>query len=193
MPKGFHFHRRGKVAKHAYAVVCGQANFILYSTHGVAVVLPQAGPGKYAPFSDLITKNPPISDAVASVPTLAHRITRAELLQFLHEDPRRFREIIDYDNWTRRVAQRALTDVITTSGEERVLLRLYAMYEEDRLQVGEALKISQQAFASATGSSVPTLQRVFRKLRAKGVLETKYGEVVLLDAETLRALAFGEI
>lgn len=186
---GKHLYRRGRVTQNAYGLIRGQLDVVMYAPNGIQIVSPTTTPGRWLSFSDMITRTPPIADAVVRIPSLVLGISRRELVRFLDEKPSRYRELMTYDNASRHVLQQAFTCAITTSGEARVAALLLGLFEGSWLRANKAIQISQQEIAVLTGSSIATIQRVFRRLKADGALETRYGQFVLTDVDRLRGFA----
>lgn len=191
LPEGKWLYRRGKVFRNVYGLIRGQLDVIMHVPDGTEIISPTTTPGRWLSFSDMITLTPPIADAIARVPSLVVRISRKELLTFLDADPSRYREMMTYDNNVRHVLQQGFTNVLTTTGETRVAALLLGLFEGSWLRVNKPIQISQHEFAALTGSSVPTVQRTFKKLKADGVLETRYGKFVLKDIDRLRSYSVG--
>ncbi len=179
------------MSRYIYGLIEGQIDVIMYASNGEERAAPNRSPGRWLPISDVVTENELISSAYARIPTVALRIHRSELVRFLDRRPERYREIMTHDNEARQVLQTAFANSLATAGEARFAVLLLGLYEAEWLVPGKPVSMSQQEMAALMGSSVPTLQRVLRKLKIMNIVEIQYGKLIVTDLEKLRLFSLG--
>ncbi|WP_425043628.1 Crp/Fnr family transcriptional regulator [Primorskyibacter sp. S87] len=182
-------YQRGRVPTHAYGLIQGQIDVQLLAPTGEELVYPSGSQARWYSFPDVITQEPAAGITIARQQSLLLCISRSELMRFLSEEPSRYIDMIAHDNELRRNLQEVVAEVVSVDGVELVARRLVWMIEADRLDTHNAVAISQREFASAAGISVPTVQRAFRDLKRKGLLETYYGKIVIKDPDSLARFA----
>ena len=180
---------RGRVPTHVHGLIRGQIDVQFRAPNNEELAYPSGQQSKWYSFSDVITKEPAFGLAIARQPSELLSISRREFLNFLDAEPGRYADIIAHDNALRRRLQEVIAETVTVDGVELVARRLAWMVEKERLDSNNSVAISQMDFALAIGVSVPTVQRAFRELKRRGILETYYGKIVVKDAEELRRFA----
>ncbi|GAA6192944.1 Crp/Fnr family transcriptional regulator [Phaeobacter sp. NW0010-22] len=178
---------RGKAPSHVHGLISGQIDVQILAPNNEELAFPSGQQSKWYSFSDVITHEPAAGLAIARQPSELLCISSREFLQFLNEDPSRYVDIIAHDNSLRRQIQDVIAELVTGDGVELVARRLTWMMETDRLDKSNSVVISQMDFALSTGVSVPTVQRAFRDMKRRGILETSYGKIVIKDLNALKA------
>jgi len=182
-------YQRNRVPTHVHGLIRGQIDVQLLAPNNEELAYPSGRQSKWYSFSDVITNEPAVGLAIARQPSELLRISGRELMQFLDADPRRYVDIIAHDNALRRQLQEVVAEIVTGEGVDLVARRLAWMAANDRLDAENSVAISQMDFALAVGVSVPTVQRAFRDMKRRGILETYYGKIVVKDTVELRRFA----
>jgi len=82
---------------------------------------------------------------------------------------------------------RLLGNLATTPSEARVAVRL--LLQAERQSSSEAgLRLSQAKLAEMVALSLPTLQRILRRLQEQGMIELGYGQIRIVDHRRLLSL-----
>lgn len=181
-------YHRGKVPTHVHGLIRGQIDVQIVAPNGEELVYPSGRQNKWYSFADVIAQEPAVGLAIARQPSDLLSISRQEVLQFLNADPHRYVDIIAHDNALRRQIQSLMAELVTGDGVDLVVSHLGWLVEEDRLDVNNAIVMSQLDLATAVGVSVPTVQRAFRDMKRRGILETSYGRLHIKEPAQLRHL-----
>ena len=180
---------RGKVPTHVHGLIKGQIDVQILAPNGEELSYPSGQQSKWYSFADVITREPAVGTAIARQPTLLLSISRSKFLEFLNEDPRRYAEVIAHDNALRRNIQAVLSEVVTGSGIDLVWSHLAWIARNDRLDANNSIAISQSDFASSVGVSLPSVQRAFRDMKRRGIIDTYYGKIVVKNLHKLQEIA----
>lgn len=189
LPEGQELYRAGGGIATVNGLIRGQIDVVMTAPNGLELVSPSTTPDRWFGFGELIAGLPAIATAVVRVPTLMHRITRAEFLGFLDDEPTRYRDVMAYEVRGRQINQEGFLRALTTSGEARVASSILGLFEANWLTVNKPISIPQERLAAFAGVSMPTLQRAFRHMKAAGAVSTRYGELIIRDINKVRTIA----
>ncbi len=112
-----------------------------------------------------------------------------DLEALIREDPRLYADFsaLTYENF--KTAFRIISNLGISSTEKRLADRLIMEVETH----GEATAgyLSQAELAKLVAISVPTLQRVMRRLSSIGLVRSGYSRIPVIDRDALRRLCRG--
>jgi len=122
---------------------------------------------------------------VAATPSIVIHFPQSDLRQLVDAAPELIPEFyaLTYENMA--TALRLLANLAISSSEMRVAVRLL-MYEDAPRNTG--LHMSQNKLAELVGLSVPTLQRVLRRLQEEKLIKVGYGRIRVLDRQGLLSI-----
>lgn len=151
-----------------------------------------------ASFAEAAVFGPGVFPATAQVlegGTVA-RVSAVELVGLLHRRPEVALAILtSFSLWMRRLVD-LVDGLALRSVEERVAAYLWSAFVRSGAAPlhGATLRLEEpkHVVASLCGTAPEVLSRTFRKLERKGVVRVEGPAVVLLEPETLAALAGGE-
>jgi len=113
-------------------------------------------------------------------------LPRASFLQLLEIEPRLSSEILSVISRRLREAHDRLRSLAQDAAPARLASALLRATHD-----GEA-HVTRRALAESAGTTVETAIRVMRRFQSQGVVRGELGRVVVLDEDTLRALAQGD-
>ena len=184
------FHE-GEPAEALYAVVGGQLKLVRYSPKGRELLLHLANPGQT--FAEAALFAPGTYPATAEV-TQACRLwclPGAALLGLLSASPELGLAMLgSISLWTRKLASK-LELHTQRRVEERLAIYLMSRAGPLELQPGAKIELAEprNLIAAQCGTAPEVLSRTFRRLEDDGVLEAAPHHVVVVDPDSLRALA----
>lgn len=186
--------RRGDRPDGAYVVLEGSLRLSGTSRDGLEAVLNFYEPGCWVGTVSLLDGQPRIHDAQAAMPSLVLQFTPADVESLIARHPAFARFLLDLQCSLLRALLVGFEAFSTQTLEQRLasrLLALAAAFGSRNTEGGLAieLRLSQETLALLLGS---TRQRVCQLLKAwgqGGMIEQKYGCIVVLDLARLEALA----
>ncbi|WP_026423712.1 Crp/Fnr family transcriptional regulator [Actinokineospora inagensis] len=131
----------------------------------------------------------------ADGPGVVRRIEREDFLAFLTHHGGALRAVLRAVSAKHRWATRRLTEFAGHPVERRVACVLAELIEKDPRHPGGAaipVRLSQAELAALSGTSVPSVQRVLRRFRTEGLVETRYRQVVVVDVPGVARAAGAE-
>jgi CRP/FNR family transcriptional regulator, cyclic AMP receptor protein len=125
----------------------------------------------------------------AVTPTCTVHLSAEALERIVAAHPDLWRDFYALSHMNFRTTLRVLANTLGTDSERRVALRLLQM-DEEAGEPERGVAISQTELAAIVGISVPTLQRVLRRLGEARLIDVSYGRVRVCDRPgLLRRLA----
>lgn len=188
-PEEHVLYREGRSMFEVSGLIRGQVDVVMKAPNGLELVSPSTTPNRWFGFGELITDLPAIATAIVRMPTLMHRVSRAEFLQFLEANPSRYKDVMAYEVRGRQINQEGFLRALTTSGEARVASTIDGLFDANWLSLDKPISIPQERLATFAGVSMPTLQRAFRHMKKEGALATRYGKLIVKDIEKVRQIA----
>lgn len=177
----------GDRADGVYGVVSPGVRILLPADDGQVVDVHRAEAGFWAGESALLADGTRLVSLIATQQTTAVHIPRATILDLVEADSSLFRAFYALSHRNLATALRLLANMSLGSSARRLAMRLFH-YEEVNGAPGDWIEIGQSDLAELVAVSLPTLQRIIRRLVAAGALESGYGRVRVLDREKLLAL-----
>jgi CRP-like cAMP-binding protein len=120
----------------------------------------------------------------AAEPTLTVHLSAQDLARLVREDPRLYADFysLTYENYA--LALRIISNLAIASTDKRLADRL--LHEvKARGDADGWITVSQPELAKLLAVSLPTLQRIMRRMVKDGVLRTSYGRICVLDHDAL--------
>lgn len=117
-------------------------------------------------------------------PSLTLFLPQPRLLSLVSAHPELFRDFYALSHANTAIALRLLANLSVSNSEKRLSLRLLHYAEITQDQDGW-IKIPQEMLARMVAVSLPTLQRILRRLGDQGLVEVGYSRLRVLDRERL--------
>jgi CRP-like cAMP-binding protein len=173
-----------------FGLVRGALDITIPRADGMDLTVHRAEPGFWIGDLALFAGQTRLVSAVAAEATGVVHLPAWELRRLVEADRSLYADFYALTHENMATALRLLANLATTPSEARVAVRLLLLEEAQEGGAGE-LRVSQAKLAEMIALSVPTLQRVLRRLEGEGLLELGYGRIRILDRRGLLALCGG--
>ncbi|WP_031321393.1 Crp/Fnr family transcriptional regulator [Pseudomonas piscis] len=188
---GQYLFRRGDPPCGLYAVVEGMVRVGAVSEQGKEALLSLVEAPHWFGEICLFDGQPRTHDACAEGACTLLQVPQASLVRLLDEHPAYWRQFALLMSHKLRLAFINLEQLSLMPAPARVANRLLAMaagYGEVA-QSRRLLQLPQEQLALMLSLSRQTTNQILKDLQHQGILRLSYGEIEILDAERLRALA----
>ncbi|AZC15638.1 Crp/Fnr family transcriptional regulator [Pseudomonas sp. CMR5c] len=188
---GQYLFRRGDPPCGLYAVVEGMVRVGAVSEQGKEALLSLVEAPHWFGEICLFDGQPRTHDACAEGACTLLQVPQASLVRLLDEQPAYWRQFALLMSHKLRLAFINLEQLSLMPAPARVANRLLAMaagYGEVA-QSRRLLQLPQEQLALMLSLSRQTTNQILKDLQHQGILRLSYGEIEILDAERLRALA----
>lgn len=176
--------QRGDTAREFWFIESGVVQIGRYSIDGKLTLFALLGPGESFGEQGFLGEFPRMVDAIAGNETTLIEIGEAELLAAIESDPSVARIMLKA---MANMVQQAF-DLIDAgrnlSTVERVVQALLQLREEDS---DVAIPVTQQELSELVGVSRISLGKALGKLETAGVIERRYGGIIVQDWDALIA------
>jgi CRP-like cAMP-binding protein len=167
-----------------FGLVSGSLNISYPRGDGEDYTAHRAGPGFWFGDLALFSCQPRLVTVRAAEPAVMAHLPVPDLARLVREDPRLYADFyaLTYDNY--QTALRIISNLAIASTDKRLADRLL----HEVTARGDAdgwIALSQPELAKLLAVSLPTLQRILRRLVKDGVLRTSYGRLRVLDRDAL--------
>jgi len=167
-----------------FGLVSGALDITIPHADGSELTMHRADPGFWIGDLALIAGQTRLVSAFTAEPTRVVYLPQLPLRQLTAEDPRLYADFYALSHNNVALMLRLLSNLATGSSETRVATRLLQM-EESLTDAADDIRLSQNKLAELVVLSVPTLQRVLRRLEENGLVELGYGRIRILDRQRL--------
>ncbi|MCG8294546.1 MULTISPECIES: Crp/Fnr family transcriptional regulator [Pseudomonas] len=183
--------QRGDAPCGLYAVLDGAMRVGAVSSEGKEALLTLVEAPNWFGEISLFDGQPRTHDAFAEGATRLLWIPQAPLLQWLDREPRHWRELALLMSHKLRWVFVALEQQSLLAAAPRLAHRLLQIAEGygERDVPQWRLQLSQEQLALMLSLSRQTINQILRSLEQAGVVRLGYGEVEIVDAPRLRAMA----
>lgn len=195
LAKGEALLQQGEAGDSMMIVLSGTLKTCLRSAEGREVVLDYLGAGSILGEMAVFDEKPRAATVIAIEPASVIVLQRRFVLAFLERTPRAAVRVIQVlcDKLRRtntRIEDSAGT--VTAARLARALLRLIAEHGVPRADaVALGFRISQEELGNYVGLARENVNRYLRRWAEGGLVRLSRGEVTVLDAEALEAVAHG--
>lgn len=180
--------RVGDAPEGIYGVASGALHISMPADDGQELVVYHANAGFWVGDLELLSEEPYMANVAAAAPTLCLVVSGRSLRALLDEEPAFYRDLYKMSYENAQTIMRALANMTVTGSDKRLALRLL-QYDESTNEPGAWITIAQKQLALTTALSVPTLERVLRRMADAGLVEIGYGKLRILDRAGLQALS----
>lgn len=176
--------RIGDAPTGIYGVAAGAVHIAMPADDGQELVIYHADRGFWVGDLELLSDLPRMATVSAVSPTLCLFLSRSKLRNLLDSDPGYYREFYKMSYENGQTIMRALANMTVTGSDKRLALRLL-QYDENVSDPDAWITVAQNQLAMTTALSVPTLERVLRRMAKAGLVEIGYGKLRILDRAAL--------
>ncbi|PWK43643.1 Crp/Fnr family transcriptional regulator [Pseudomonas sp. OV226] len=183
--------KRGDPPCGLYAVLEGSVRIGAVSEQGKEALLSLVEPPHWFGEICLFDGQPRTHDAFGVGQCVLLHIPQAVLLKLLDEQPQYWRQLALLMSQKLRMTFINLEQLSLMPAPARLahrLLMIAAGYGEIT-PPRRVLQLPQEQLASMLSLSRQTTNQILKELQGQGILDLRYGEIEILDAERLRALA----
>ena len=192
--KGQTLYRRGDRFDGLYAVLGGTLAFGSVGLDGKEALLAELGPTAWIGEISLFDGLPRPNDATAVSRTLLLHVSETALRDLLQARPAYWREFALLMAHRLRVSFENTEAITLLPAAQRVANRLlviaggYGGLNAPQTRI----RVSQDSLASMVSLSRQTTNQLLRSLESQRIVSLKFGEIVILDFDRLRAASLGE-
>lgn len=173
-----------------FGLVRGALDITIPRADGMDITVHRTDPGFWIGDLALCAGQTRLVTVIAAEPARVVHLPERALRRLLQSEPGCYPDFYALTHENMRTALRLLANLTTTPSEARVAVRLLLQEEASSAEKGE-LKLSQAKLAEMVALSLPTLQRVLRRLQDGGLIELGYGRIRILDRRGLLSLCGG--
>ncbi|MEM9105010.1 MAG: Crp/Fnr family transcriptional regulator [Pseudomonadota bacterium] len=170
-----------------YGVASGAVHIAMPADDGQELIIYHADTGFWVGDLELFSEEPRMATVTAVAPTLCLVVSRMQLRELLDREPAYYRAFYKMSCENGQTIMRTLANMTVTGSDKRLALRLL-QYDENTSDPDGWITIAQNQLALTTALSVPTLERVLRRLAKAGLVEIGYSKLRLLDRTGLQKL-----
>ncbi|WP_210209135.1 Crp/Fnr family transcriptional regulator [Dichotomicrobium thermohalophilum] len=174
-----------------FGLVSGALDIVVPRSDGLEVTIHRAEPGFWVGELAIFTNKTRRVSVFAAMPTQTLHIPYTALRQLVRDEPRFYEDFYELVEANFGNALQLLANLTTPTSVGRVASRLL-LHDALKPAGASALQISQAKLAELVALSLPTLQRVMRRLQQKGLIELGYGQIRIVDRQGLVALSTGD-
>ncbi|MEM9911863.1 MAG: Crp/Fnr family transcriptional regulator [Pseudomonadota bacterium] len=180
--------RYGDPPEGIFGVATGAVHIGVPADDGQELVIYHADKGFWVGDLELFSDGPRMATVTAATHTLCLFFSKPGLVDLLAAYPQFYRDFyrMSYENGY--AIMRTLANMTVTGSDRRLALRIL-QYDERKTDADAWIAIAQSQLAMTTALSLPTLERVLRKMASAGLVEVGYGKIRILDRQGLRNLA----
>ena len=184
---------RGEQPDSAYVVLDGVVRVSNTTSDGREHLLDFYGPGVWFGEVASLDGGPRMYDAEANGPAVVLQLLSSELEDLLARHPALSRALLRLEAQRLRIVLTALDGYSVQSTEQRLANRLLMLADHHSTKTARgteiALALSQETLARLTGATRQRVNQIFKAWETDGLVEQRYGRVVLLDRPRLEKLA----
>ncbi len=170
-----------------YIVAEGKVKVLKHSSSGREFIIAFFGPGEMFGEVAVFENKPYPASAQAVAETKVVGIKKEDFLSFLTNHPQIALRIINVLGERLRDAQSRLRDLAGEKVEQRLASVLLML----SLKLGPTLPFTRQEIADMVGTTTETAIRVMSQMKARGIIRSVRGKVIILNKEKLRLLSEG--
>jgi CRP/FNR family transcriptional regulator, cyclic AMP receptor protein len=180
----------GDAPNGVFGLVSGSLNISYPRADGEDYTVHRAGSGFWAGDLALLSHKQRLVSVHAAEPTVMVQLPGAELRKLVRNDPRLYADFyaLTYENF--RTAFQVIANLAIASTEKRVADRL-VLEVDSRGDADGWISLSQPELAKLVAVSLPTLQRVMRRLAKAGLVQRSYARLQVLDRNALAQICKG--
>jgi CRP-like cAMP-binding protein len=179
----------GQAANGLFGIVDGTVRVTTTAPDGADILLTLSERPQWLGEIALFDGLPRCHDATAETEVVVVHAPQRQLDAWLERDPRAWRSFGLLLTTKTRLVLAALADVSTLPLNARLARRLVHMaggYGDLRIGTARVVLVNQEQLASMLWASRQTVNRALKSLEGAGAVRVSYGEIEILDLESLR-------
>jgi CRP-like cAMP-binding protein len=182
----------GDPADGVYGFVTGGLRVLMPSEDGEVVTVHVTEPGFWVGDSAFFASSNRLISLVTVQPVVALHVSQISLRTLVEEHPGLNQDFFALSHRNLATALRLLANLAIASSQRRIALRLLH-YEELSGAPGGWLDLNQSDLTRLLAVSLPTVQRVLRRMSTAGAIEVGYGRLRIIDRKKLIGLCSDEV
>lgn len=190
LKRGAAIYSKGDPGNSLYVVISGTAKMSISSPDGRSAILNLIGPGEIFGEIALLDGRERTADATANTNCEVFIIDRREFLPFVRSQPALAMKFIELLCARLRWTSDQVEQIILQDLPGRLASALLRLTERHKLaQGGRTIAVTQQEISEMVGMTRESINKQLRAWAARKWVRLEHGAIVVLDAESLQALA----
>lgn len=173
-------HSRGDPSDGIGIILSGQVRFSTVNAEGRRITTILFGPGELYGLLGMFTESPRVSDAHATQPTRLIALSRTRFDGLLEEEPKMRDYLLKF------ISKRLELVIAGLESQRRLPLRVRAanLLRQIAAKEGKVTR-TQESLAQELAVSRYALGTALKNLQAEGLIETRYGRILIPDLKAL--------
>src|ERR1700743_959911 len=181
---------KGDDGNSLFAVISGTVKISISSVDGRNAILNLIGAGEIFGEMSILDGQPRSADATANTGCEIFAIDRREFLPFMRDQPELAMKFIELLCVRLRATSEQVEQVILQNLPGRLAGALIRLAEKDKLaSAGRTISITQQEISEMVGMTRESINKQLRVWATRNWVRLEHGAIVVLDADSLRAIA----
>lgn len=172
-----------------FVVVDGSLHSFCAAPGGRAVMIGVVGAGAVLGHATRYSGGPRLVTAVCVEPTLLLEVSEASLERVAVQFPEVWRAIAGFAYANTRRSLQMAAEVVSLKPRQRIAARLLAAMDGGGLGGTPTLRVSQELLGEMLGLTRKTVNSHLRSLEDIGIVRSGYGQITVLNVDTLRNIA----
>ncbi|WP_424968241.1 Crp/Fnr family transcriptional regulator [Dinoroseobacter sp. S375] len=181
-------YRVGDTSEGLYGLARGNVTIAIPNTIGSEHTIYQATPGFWIGDLALFSKQRRLVTVLAVSEVEVYFIPQPKLAALVRDEPGMLREFYALSHVNMELQLNILANLSIPNSEKRIAA--FLLYSNSvQAEPGAWLETPQDRLATMTALSLPTVQRLVKRLASLGLIEIGYGRIRVQDAEALARYA----
>jgi len=190
LKRGATIYSKGDPGNSLYVVISGTAKMSISSPDGRSAILNLIGPGEIFGEIALLDGRERTADAIANTNCEVFIIDRREFIPFVRSQPTLAMKLIELLCGRLRWTSDQVEQIILKDLPGRLASALIRLTERHKLAPGSrTIAITQQEISEMVGMTRESINKQLRAWAARSWVRLEHGAIVVLDAESLQAIA----
>jgi CRP/FNR family transcriptional regulator, cyclic AMP receptor protein len=190
LKRGATIYSKGDPGNSLYVVISGTAKMSISSPDGRSAILNLIGPGEIFGEIALLDGRERTADAIANTNCEFFIIDRREFIPFVRSQPTLAMKLIELLCGRLRWTSDQVEQIILQDLPGRLASALIRLTEKHKLAPGgRTIAITQQEISEMVGMTRESINKQLRAWAARNWVRLEHGAIVVLDTESLQALA----
>ena len=190
LKRGATIYSKGDPGNSLYVVISGTAKMSISSPDGRSAILNLIGPGEIFGEIALLDGRERTADAIANTNCEVFIIDRREFIPFVRSQPTLAMKLIELLCGRLRWTSDQVEQIILQDLPGRLASALIRLTEKHKLEPGgRTIAITQQEISEMVGMTRESINKQLRAWAARSWVRLEHGAIVVLDAESLQAIA----
>ena len=190
LKRGATIYSKGDPGNSLYVVISGTAKMSISSPDGRSAILNLIGPGEIFGEIALLDGRERTADAIANTNCEFFIIDRREFIPFVRSQPTLAMKLIELLCGRLRWTSDQVEQIILQDLPGRLASALIRLTEKYKLAPsGRTIAITQQEISEMVGMPRESINKQLRAWAARSWVRLEHGAIVVLDSESLQALA----